>query len=398
MDVVQMVRGWHTDCIPIVMRHYPSGSFVMAGPSNLSVRGLSHRYDGKPAVDNVSFEVTSGEIAALLGPSGCGKSTILRAIAGFLPVQPGVISLGGVDLSSRPGRSRGIGMVFQNYALFPHMTVAENIGYPLSCLGWPRHRRRARVEELLSTVQLNGLERRLPRSLSGGQQQRVAVARALAAYPSLLLLDEPFAALDRALRLELQMELIRLQRSLGITTIIVTHDQEEAQTLAGRIIVMNNGCVEQVGSATEVYDNPASLFVNRFVGHASCIRASVVSVDEAGATLLLSNGQTLALPHQLGFAVGSHIVLTARPEDLALTARPVVGAVAATLVMSIPHGPSIVHSLKLSDGTELRAVESRDRAVEPGAGTREVFMRLDARKLHAFPAAADDQTKFQPGA
>jgi len=374
------------------MRHVPGESFVQGKASSLSVRGLSHRYDGKVALDNVSFEVAQGEIAALLGPSGCGKTTVLRAIAGFLPVKPGVIALGETDLSLLPGRSRGIGMVFQNYALFPHMTVAENIAYPLTNHGWSRERRRARVSELLSIVQLEGLERRLPRSLSGGQQQRVAVARALAADPALLLLDEPFAALDRALRLELQMELIRLQRTIGITTIIVTHDQEEAQTLADRIIVMNLGVVEQVGSATAVYDRPASLFVNRFVGHASCIRATVVSVSEGSTTLRLAAGGTLTLARPLSFATGSPILLTARPEDLKISDTPVADSLAATLRMSIPHGPNVVHSLTLSDGTELRAAEDRGGAAIAASDTREVFVTFDAEKLHAFPATEDVQT------
>ncbi|MDR3483695.1 MAG: ABC transporter ATP-binding protein, partial [Bradyrhizobium sp.] len=171
----------------------------MPMPSHaLSVKGLTHTYGGEPAVENVNFEVAPGEIAALLGPSGCGKSTVLRAIAGLITAKPGVISLGGKDLSPLPGRARGIGMVFQNYALFPHMTVAENIGYALASRGWSRDRRRTRVAELVATVQLRGMERRLPRQLSGGQQQRVAVARALAVDPALLLLDEPFAALDRS--------------------------------------------------------------------------------------------------------------------------------------------------------------------------------------------------------
>lgn len=366
--------------------------------NNLSVRGLTHHYDGKPAVENVTFDVASGEITALLGPSGCGKTTVLRAVAGFLPVKPGVISLAGTDLSPVPGKSRGIGMVFQNYALFPHMTVAENIGYPLSCHGWSRERRRARVSELLSIVQLQGMEGRLPRSLSGGQQQRVAVARALAVDPALLLLDEPFAALDRALRLELQMELIRLQRTLGITTIIVTHDQEEAQTLANSIIVMNEGHVEQAGSATDVYDNPASLFVNRFVGHASCIRATVSSAGQSETTLRISTGEVLTLPRQLSFLTGSQIVLTARPEDLTLSLDPSAGSLRATLLMSIPQGPNVSHSLALSDGTELKAVERRDTAISPGPGECQVFVMLDARKLHAFPATEESvETNIQTG-
>jgi putative spermidine/putrescine transport system ATP-binding protein len=364
---------------------------------NLSVRGLTHLYDGKAAVENVSFEVSPGEIAALLGPSGCGKTTVLRAIAGFLPVAPGVLSLGGKDLSSLPGRSRGLGMVFQNYALFPHMTVAENIDYPLSCHGWSRDRRRARVAELLSIVQLEGLERRLPRSLSGGQQQRVAVARALAVDPALLLLDEPFAALDRALRLELQMELIRLQRTIGITTIIVTHDQEEAQTLANRIIVMNTGHVEQVGSATEVYDRPASLFVNRFVGHASAIGAIVRSSDAAGTIVELSTGEHLTLPRRLDFVIGARIILTARPEDVTLEVAPTPGSLRASLLMSIPNGPTVVHSLALSDGTELRAVERRTGLPASGPSDRSVFVTLDAAKLHAFPATEEFLTIPQSG-
>ena len=359
----------------------------MQGKSKpLSVRGLTHSYGDVAAVENVSFEIAPGEIAALLGPSGCGKTTVLRAIAGLLPVRPGVVSLAGVDLSPLPGRARDIGMVFQNYALFPHLTVAENIGYALSCRGWPRDRKRARVAELVATVHLKGLERRLPRTLSGGQQQRVAVARALAVDPALLLLDEPFAALDRALRLELQMELIRLQRTLGITTIIVTHDQEEAQTLANRIIVMNNGHVEQVGTATDIYDNPTSLFVNRFVGHASCIRATVGAACPSHTALQISTGERLTLRRQLNFVAGSGIVLTARPEELTLSFEPSTDSLKAELLMSIPHGPNIIHSLALADGTEIRAIEPRDRAVARSSGANQVFVTLDANKLHAFPA------------
>jgi putative spermidine/putrescine transport system ATP-binding protein len=245
---------------------------------------------------------------------------------------------------------------------------------------------------------LEGMERRLPRSLSGGQQQRVAVARALAVDPALLLLDEPFAALDRALRLDLQMELIRLQRKFGVTTIIVTHDQEEAQQLANQIIVMNKGHVEQAGTATNIYDNPSSLFVNRFVGHANCIRATVEATCADGTTLTISSGATLTLPHQLKFIAGSRVVLTARPEDLTLSVEPSKGALAADLVMSLPHGPNVIHSLALSDGTELKTVEPRDRAVITSPGRKQVFVMLDAKKLHAFPAGEDEvETLNQTG-
>ncbi|MDR3485630.1 MAG: ABC transporter ATP-binding protein, partial [Bradyrhizobium sp.] len=353
-----------------------------------SVKGLTHTYGGEPAVENVNFEVAPGEIAALLGPSGCGKSTVLRAIAGLITAKPGVISLGGKDLSPLPGRARGIGMVFQNYALFPHMTVAENIGYALASRGWSRDRRRTRVAELVATVQLQGMERRLPRQLSGGQQQRVAVARALAVDPALLLLDEPFAALDRSLRLDLQIELVRLQQTLGITTIIVTHDQEEAQALSNRLIVMNKGHVEQVGSPTEIYDHPASLFVNRFVGHASRIRASVETVTDSATGLRLSTGELLAVPRRLSFIAGSAVVVTVRPERTTVARTPSDQTLRADVLLSTPLGPDVIHSLKLSDGTELKAIEPRDRSSGASRGSGPCFITLDAMNVHVFPADA----------
>ena len=352
----------------------------------LTVKGLTHAYAGQPAVEDVSFEVAAGEIAALLGPSGCGKSTVLRAIAGLLPVAPGVIALGGNDLSPLPGRERGIGMVFQNYALFPHMTVAENIAYPLSFRGLDGKRKQARVQELLAIVQLEGLARRLPRQLSGGQQQRVAVARALAVDPSLLLLDEPFAALDRALRLDLQIELVRLQRTLGITTIIVTHDQEEAQALANQMVVMNRGHVEQAGRPTDIYDHPATLFVNSFVGSAGRIRATVQAVSAAGTTLQASTGEVLGLPQQLSFAPGSPVVITARPERLSVVEVATASTLVGKLLVSTPLGPSVIHSFELKDGTEIKITEPRDRRATALEASAPHFIALDVMNLHVFPA------------
>jgi putative spermidine/putrescine transport system ATP-binding protein len=352
----------------------------------LSVKGLTHGYAGQTAVEAVSFEVAAGEIAALLGPSGCGKSTVLRAIAGLLPVSPGVISLGGRDLSRLPGRERGIGMVFQNYALFPHMTVEENIAYPLAFRGLDRERRRARVKELLATVQLEGLARRLPRQLSGGQQQRVAVARALAVDPALLLLDEPFAALDRALRLDLQIELVRLQRTLGITTVIVTHDQEEAQALASQMVVMNRGHVEQAGRPTEIYDHPASLFVNSFVGSAGMIRAIVQTVSAGGTTLTASTGEAIRLPQQLAFASGSPVVITVRPERVGIVDAAGGATLTGRLLVSTPLGPNVIHSFELMDGTEIKITEPRDRRNTALEVSAPHFIALDVKNLNVFPA------------
>jgi len=359
---------------------------VQTNSQALTVKGLTHAYAGQLAVDDVSFTVAAGEIAALLGPSGCGKSTVLRAIAGLLPVAPGVISLGDRDLSPLAGRERRIGMVFQNYALFPHMTVAENIAYPLSFRGLDRHRRQVRVKELLATVQLEGLAHRLPRQLSGGQQQRVAVARALAVDPALLLLDEPFAALDRALRLDLQIELVRLQRSLGITTIIVTHDQEEAQALANQILVMNRGHIEQAGSPTEIYDHPASLFVNGFVGSVGMIRATVESASGIGTTLKTSTGETLQFPQHVSFAPGSPVVVTARPERFSIVDAPGNATLIGKLLMSTPLGPSVIHSFALKDGTEIKITEPRDRRTAALEVSAPHFIALDVMNLHVFPA------------
>ncbi|GAB4519505.1 MAG: ABC transporter ATP-binding protein [Roseibium sp.] len=373
------------------MYHSSDRLFVHNRTNALSVRGLTHYYGDTAAVEDVNFEVAAGEITALLGPSGCGKTTVLRAIAGLLPVKRGVISLAGKDLAPLSGRSRGIGMVFQNYALFPHMTVAENIAYPLSCHGWSRARRSSRVAELLATVQLEGFEKRLPRELSGGQQQRVAVARAIAVDPALLLLDEPFAALDRALRMDLQMELLRLQRTLGITTLIVTHDQEEAQSLASQLVLMNKGHVEQIGSPSHIYDKPASLFANGFMGHASFLRAKVASRPAENAVLTLSSGETLQLFRPLSLVSGADVVATTRPEEATLSSTAAENSLKATLLMSIPHGPNVIHSLALQDGTEIKVVEARDKSQVTGPLSASVFVTFDVQKLHVFPATEKHQ-------
>ena len=266
----------------------------MARPG-LRIREVDHAYDGKQVLHGVDFHVPDGKVVALLGPSGCGKSTILRAIAGLIVPDRGSILLNGRDLTRVAVRNRQLGMVFQNFALFSHLTVAENIAYGLS--GLPRPERAARVERLLDLVRLRPFADRFPPRLSGGQQQRVAVARALATEPAALLMDEPFGALDRALRSELQAELVRMQDDVGITTVIVTHDQEEAQAVAGQLVVMNEGRVEQVGAPEEIYDNPASLFVNGFIGHANRIAATVTGP----ARLRAGDGTEISLGRALNF-------------------------------------------------------------------------------------------------
>ena len=361
----------------------------------LAVRGLTHAYGGAPAVDNVSFEVAAGEVVALLGPSGCGKSTVLRAIAGLVRPKQGAILLGGTDIGPVPANARRIGMVFQSYALFPHMTVAENVAYPLACQGLPRAERRRKVTDLLALVRLSEYAKRLPREMSGGQQQRVAVARALAADPALLLLDEPFGALDRALRLDLQIELIRLQRSVGITTLIVTHDQEEAQTLASRLVLMNRGRIEQIGSPSDIYDAPRTLFANRFVGHTSQFAGTVIEDGTTGkAAVRLSTGDVLVFHRPLHFIKGARVVVTVRPEHVAVANQATPGALQARLKVTVPLGPHLFHDLELADGTPLKAMQDRARDAAVVRHSETLFAGIDTDRCHVF--AADDEAPIQP--
>jgi putative spermidine/putrescine transport system ATP-binding protein len=273
-------------------------------------------------------------------------------------------------------------MVFQSYALFPHLTVQENVAYGLAARGVPRSERRKRVENMLALVRLEGFASRLPKELSGGQQQRAAVARALAIEPRLLLLDEPFAALDKDLRLDLQIELVRLQKQLSITTIIVTHDQEEALSVAGQVIVMRAGKIEQQGSPTEIYDRPKNLFVNLFVGRASVLRATVSETGPERAQLRLSTGEMLALPAPVPFMRGAAVAVSVRPEHVAFGGGE--NSLSATLVVSLPLGPTVVHEAVLDDGTPVKLVEPRTAETVRAPGQR-VRIRPDLARLQVFP-------------
>ena len=351
---------------------------------SLAVDGVVHAYAGAPAVEDVAFSVPAGGISAILGPSGCGKSTMLRIISGLVRPVSGRVRIGDRDVTGVPARERRVGMVFQNYALFPHMTVAENVGYGLTAPS--RAERRDRVRQLLTLVRLDDYAERLPRQLSGGQQQRVAVARALAPRPALLLLDEPFAALDRALRADMQFEFLRIQRELGITTILVTHDQEEAQAVADTLIVMNAGRVEQIGTPADLYDRPKSLFVNTFVGQASVLKATLAAYGETSATLALSTGDRVTLGRRVGFSPGSPLALTVRPEHVVVHAGPVPGALLARRILSVPQGPLLMHDLVLADGTPLKAVAQRLPHAPAPSPEADVHVTFDLEHCQIFPA------------
>src|SRR5215471_15961114 len=250
----------------------------------LDINSASKHFGAIAAVDNVSLAVERGSLFALLGPSGCGKTTLLRMIAGFETPDSGRIRIDGSDVTGLPPYARPVNMMFQSYALFPHMDVARNIAFGLRQERMDGRRVAARVEEMLALVQMAGYERRRPHQLSGGQRQRVALARALAKFPKLLLLDEPLAALDRKLRAETRLELIGIQQRIGITFLVVTHDQEEALSMASCVAVMNRGRLAQTGTPAEIYERPASRFVADFVGEVNLFEGQLILLSHKNPT------------------------------------------------------------------------------------------------------------------
>jgi ABC-type Fe3+/spermidine/putrescine transport system ATPase subunit len=274
---------------------------VSDAPPLVRFEGVAKRYGDVAAVDGVSLDIAEGEFFALLGPSGCGKTTLMRMLAGFVAPDAGRVLLNGADIAGLPPHRRPSSMMFQTYALFPHLSVEKNIGFGLKQQGWDKARAAARVEEMLALVRLEGLNGRKPSQLSGGQAQRVALARALAPQPKILLLDEPLAALDRKLREETQLELKAIQRRTGVTFLIVTHDQDEAMVVADRIAVMKAGQIAQVGPPREVYERPASRYVAEFLGEANLFPAG--------------SGWTLVRPERM--SLSPTVVADAMPGEVA---------------------------------------------------------------------------------
>ncbi|MBB6307671.1 putative 2-aminoethylphosphonate ABC transporter ATP-binding protein [Xanthobacter tagetidis] len=281
-------------------------------PTYLAVADVSKRFGDFTALKNVSLDVREGEFVCFLGPSGCGKTTLLRAIAGLDIQNSGTIRQAGRDISALPPEERDFGIVFQSYALFPNMTVRQNIAFGLENRGLRRPAVAARVDELLHLIDLSAHGHKYPSQISGGQQQRVALARALAPSPGLILLDEPLSALDAKVRLHLRAELKQLQARLGVTTVMVTHDQDEALSIADRIVVMNMGVVEQVGTPQEIYDAPASQFVADFIGAMNFVEGVMLNPDE-----VMVGDLTLVLRRQARpAAAGERVVVAIRPEDV----------------------------------------------------------------------------------
>ena len=329
-----------------------------ATPPLVRFENVTKRFGAFVAVDGLSLDIRAGEFFALLGPSGCGKTTLLRMLAGFETPDSGRVLLEGQDLAAVPPYRRPINMMFQTYALFPHLTVEGNIAFGLKQEGLPRAEIAARVEEMLALTQLEGLEKRKPEQLSGGQRQRVALARALAKRPKVLLLDEPLAALDRKLREETRFELKALQARLGLTFVIVTHDREEAMALAGRMAVMNRGRIVQVATPAEIYEQPRSRFVADFIGDVNFIEGRLAADGAAGAIIETNVGRLRAAAAG-GAAAGDTVWLAVRPERMQLSVNPPSDSGAnrlqAELVEVAYLGDVSVCKARIANGTVLKA-------------------------------------------
>ncbi|MEW9094239.1 MAG: polyamine ABC transporter ATP-binding protein [Clostridiaceae bacterium] len=289
----------------------------MAADAFLQLENIVKTFDdGETLVKNLNLHIRKGEFLTLLGPSGCGKTTTLRMIAGFEMPSSGKIIIDGEDVTDKSPNERCVNTVFQNYALFPHMNIADNIAFGLKMKKVPKKQIEAKVQEMLKIVKLEGYESRMPSQLSGGQMQRVAIARAIINNPKVLLLDEPLSALDLKLRKQMQLELKHLQRELGITFIFVTHDQEEALTMSDRIVVMNKGDIEQLGTPEELYERPKTKFVADFLGETNILEGETIKVKETEVLLNLEEEKDIIRIPNLNYHIGDKFIVSVRPERI----------------------------------------------------------------------------------
>lgn len=334
----------------------------------VQLKEVTKRYGSVTAVQPTSLDIARGEFVTLLGPSGSGKTTLLNIIAGMTPPTQGEVWIDGRDVSDVPSAKRGLGMVFQSYALMPHMTVFQNIAFPLQIRKLPRNEIRHKVHEVLELVQLAHVADRKPRELSGGQQQRISLARCVVYSPPLILMDEPLGALDKKLREQMQVEIKRLHTHLGITMLYVTHDQEEALTMSDRIILMNNARVEQIGAPHELYFQPATVFAADFIGHSNLIEGTLTGRE----SLQLRSGHLMRVPHVPDIPCGTAVRLLIRPENVRIAAPDTAngGGLQGKVVSSLFSGSTVKHYVDIGAPAPVivqQALHSGDPL--PAAGT-----------------------------
>lgn len=352
----------------------------------LSIRGIRKTYGQVTAVKNVSLDVAQGEFMTFLGPSGSGKSTTLYILAGFQDPSDGDILLNGQSLLSTPSHKRNIGMVFQRYTLFPHLTVGENVAFPLRIRRVGQAEIAERVKKALALVRLEGFEDRKPALMSGGQQQRVALARALVYNPPVLLMDEPLSALDKKLREEIQFEIRRIHQETGVTILYVTHDQEEALRLSDRIAVFSQGEIDQIGTGQELYANPATHFVAGFIGDSNFINAEVLSSADGKAKLALPGGTVIdGVPMHAGKTGGKSASLLLRPERLSLSSTQVASGLAVTINDITFLGNNIEVSTQTGNGESLSVrLPFGHEAIASISRGDQAWLSFEPKSTHAF--------------
>ena len=340
---------------------------------------VSKAFAALTVVDDLELDIAEGEFVSLLGPSGSGKTTLLMMLAGFEAPTRGTISLDGMRIDGLPPHRREMGVVFQNYALFPHMSAAGNVAFPLEMRRLPKAEIEARVTRALDTVQLGALAERRPAQLSGGQQQRVALARALVFEPKVILMDEPLGALDKQLREQMQLDIRDLHRRLGLTIVFVTHDQSEALTMSDRIAVFNHGRIEQIGPPEEIYDRPKTRFVADFIGETNLREGRVSALDQGHATITLENGHSIVAAARADLALGAAATVSIRPERLHLDApAPEANRFAGRIADCVYHGDHLRVMLDEAAGGFVVKAERRGRAWSPGDPVTVSFSAGDA--------------------
>jgi iron(III) transport system ATP-binding protein/putative spermidine/putrescine transport system ATP-binding protein len=356
--------------------------------SSLSFDRLVKRYGDSEVVKEVSLTIEEGEFVSLLGPSGCGKTTILRMVAGLVPPSQGRILIGADDVTMKPPNKRGVGLVFQSYALFPHLTVFDNVAFGLRRQGTAGADLERRIREMLALVRLDAFGGRYPRQLSGGQQQRVAIARAVAPRPRVLLFDEPLSNLDARLRDEMQIELKRLQRGLGITTVFVTHDQSEALSMSDRVCVLAEGVVQQFATPEELYHRPRTAFVAGFLGRPNKLSGVIAERTAAGGAVRI--GSKILLPSALlDQPVGEPVEIIIRQEAIGIAASPsgLPDALRATILMRSFNGARVQYLMRVGEEVELIAETSSSGSAAALSAGGEVELAIDPSAVFAMPVA-----------
>ena len=344
--------------------------------SQITLRNVNKRYGAVPVLNDISLDIADGEFVVLVGPSGCGKSTLLRMIAGLEDITSGEIEIGGRIVNTLPAKQRGLAMVFQSYALYPHMSVADNMSFALKLAGVPKAEIRTRVEEAAHILGLEKLLGRLPRELSGGQRQRVAMGRAIVRNPTAFLFDEPLSNLDAKLRVKMRSEIKKLHQRLGKTMIYVTHDQTEAMTLADRIVVLRDGDIAQVGTPLDVYRNPGDTFVAGFIGSPEINLLPATSLGPEARAVALADGTHLPLPDSLPLPEGTPVTYGLRPQHIGIAASGLPGEI----VLIEPTGDSQELGVRIGSH-EISVVLHDSRPLSPG---QQVFLALDADKAVVF--------------